>query len=54
MSLTETQSRVRVVKNVSDRFPIGIGLKQGQAVSTMLFNIAVEYAIRRVQVNRMA
>jgi len=52
MSLTETYSRVWVVKNVSDRFPIRNGLKQGDAVSPMLFNFALEYAIRRVQVNR--
>jgi len=52
MSLTETYSRVRVGKNVSDRFPIRNGLKQGDALSPMLFNFASEYAIRRVQVNR--
>jgi len=52
MSLTETYSRVRVGKNVSDRFPIRNGLKQGDALSQMLFNFALEYAIRRVQVNR--
>jgi hypothetical protein len=37
---------------VSDRFPIRNGLKQGDALSPMLFNFALEYAIRRVQVNR--
>jgi hypothetical protein len=52
MSLTETYSKVRVGKNVSDRFPIGNGLKQGDALSPVLFNFALEYAIRRVQVNR--
>ena len=52
MSLTETYSRVRVGKNVSDRFPIRNGLKQGDALSPMLFYFALEYAIRRVQVNR--
>ena len=52
MSLTETYSRVRVGKNVSDRFPIKNGLKQGDALSPMLFNFALDYAISRVQVNR--
>ena len=36
MSLTETYSRVWVGKNVSDRFPIRNGLKQGNALSPML------------------
>ena len=52
MSLTEAYSRVQVGKNVSDRFPIRNGLKQGDALSPMLFNSALEYAIRRVQVNQ--
>jgi len=52
MSLTETSSRVQVRKNVSDRFPIRNGLKQGDALSPMLLNFPLEYAIRRVQVNQ--
>ena len=38
MSVTETYSRVQVGKNVSGRFPIKNGLKQGDALSPMLFN----------------
>ena len=52
MCLTETYSRVRVGKNFSDKFPIRSGLKQGDALSSLLFNFVLEYAIRRVQVNQ--
>ena len=52
MCPTETYSRVRVGKNLSHRFPIRNGLKQGDALSPLLLNFALEYAIRRVQVNQ--
>ena len=52
MCLTETYSRVRASKNLSDVFPIRNGLKQGDALSPLLFNFALENAIRRVQVNQ--
>ena len=52
MFLTETYSRVRVGKNLYEMFPIRNGLKQGDAPSPLLFNFALEYAIKRVQVNR--
>jgi hypothetical protein len=46
MCLNETSSRVRVGKHLSDRIPIKNGLKQGDALSPLLFNFALEYAIR--------
>jgi hypothetical protein len=33
-------------------FPIRNGLKEGDALSPLLFNSALEYTIRRVQVNQ--
>ena len=33
-------------------FPVRNGLKQGDALSPLLFNFALEYALRRVQVNQ--
>ena len=51
MCLTETYSRDRVGKHLSDMFPIRNGLKQGDALSPLLFNFALEYAISWVQVS---
>jgi hypothetical protein len=46
--LNRTYSRARVGKYLSDMFPINNVLKQGDALSPLLFNFALEYAIRRI------
>jgi len=52
MCLYETCSRVRVGQHLSVMFSIMNVLKQGDALSLLLFKFASDYAIRRVQVNQ--
>jgi hypothetical protein len=52
MCLSEIYKRVWVGKHLPDIFPFRNGLKQGDAESPLLFNFALEYAGRRVQVNQ--
>jgi hypothetical protein len=52
MCLNETPSTVRAGKHLYDMFPIRNGFKQGDALSPLFFHFALEYAIRRVQVNQ--
>jgi hypothetical protein len=49
MYLNETYSKVHIGKYLSDKFPIQNGLKQGDALSPLVFNFALECAIRKVQ-----
>jgi len=44
----------RVRKHLSEIFPTKNGLKQGDALSPLLFNSALQYTIRRVQANHDA
>ena len=52
MCLTEKYSWVRAGKNLTDMFPMRNGLKQGDALTPLLFNFAIEYTIRFVHVNQ--
>jgi hypothetical protein len=53
MCLNETYSKVRIGKLFSDTFPIQNGLKQGDALSPLVFNFALECAITKVQENEV-
>jgi len=45
MCLNETYRRVWVGKHLSDMFPVRNGRKQGDVLSPLLVNFALEYAI---------
>jgi hypothetical protein len=44
--------QVRVDKNLPDGFAIQNGLKLGDALSSLLFTVILEYAIRKFQATR--
>jgi len=52
MCLNATCSRVQVGKHLSHIFPIKNDLKQRDTLLPLVSNSAVEYAIKRVQVNQ--
>jgi hypothetical protein len=51
MCLNEIYSKVHRSKDLSDSFPIQNGLKQGDDPPPLLFNFALECAIKKVQEN---
>jgi hypothetical protein len=54
MCSNETYSKVHIGKPLSDKFPIQNGLKQGDALSPLLFNLALGYVTRKVQENQVS
>jgi hypothetical protein len=53
MCLNETYSKVHIGKHLSDSFLIQNGLKQGDDLSPLLSNFALEYDIRKIQENQV-
>jgi sorting nexin-29 len=54
MCLNKIHSKIRVGKRLSDTFPIQNGLKLGDALSPLLFSVALEYATKKVQENQVS
>jgi hypothetical protein len=51
--LNETCSKVHTVNRLSDHFSIQNSLKQGDALTPLRFNFALEYVIGNIQENQM-
>ena len=52
MCLNQTYSRGWVGRHMSDTFPTQCVEKQGGSLSLLLFNLALDYVIRRLQANQ--
>jgi hypothetical protein len=51
--LNKTHNKVYLDKYLSDNFHIQNGLKQGDTLSPLLFNVASEYVNRKIQENQV-
>jgi hypothetical protein len=47
------EHKVHIDKHLFDSFPIQNELKEGDALSPLLLNLALEYVIRKVQENQV-
>ena len=51
MTLANTNSKVKIQRKLSPSFETTIGLRQGDSLSTLLFNLCMEKVIRNVRIN---
>jgi hypothetical protein len=51
MTLANTNSKVKIQGKLSPSFETMIGLRQGDSLSTLLFNLCMEKIIRNVRIN---
>jgi len=51
MTLANTNSEVKIQGELSPSFETVIGLRQGDSLSTLLFNLCMEKIIRNVRIN---
>jgi len=52
LCLNESNTTVQECRHLSDMFPSKNGLKQGDALTPLLFKFSLVYTIRRVQINQ--
>ena len=51
MTLTNTVCKVKVQGQLSKAFKVNSGLRQGDVISTILFNLCLEKVIRKIEIN---
>jgi hypothetical protein len=51
MTLANTNSKVKIQGKLSPSFETMIGLRQGDSLSTLLFNLCMEKILRNVRIN---
>ena len=52
MTLRNTKGRVKVQNMMTEEFAINKGFRQGDALSTQLFNVVLEKVMRYIQINK--